>query len=196
MVIIMSVYHVISGLSMIVVGSFSPTIIRPDWLMKNKIEEPVDESLIDTRLLVPTISDFSISGFNYTTSLENLKLETEVEPLNSVVDRLEKISKLLVYTPITGINLCRYEHLRVENKIHRTNIFRKLAPIQLGENNVKGYNNSQVEPDIDLHSLTLRKDFEKNDVKLTRLVTVEPSLSKPISNDGIYIGVQFMYNNF
>ena len=190
----MSVNHVISGLSILVTGSFTPSIIQPNWLIKNKIENSADDNLIDKRYLTLNISEFSISGINYRISLENLIIETEIEPLRQVFDRLEKISKHLIHTPITVINMIRYDHLRVSDEVHRTKIFRKLAPIQLGGTYGKGLNENQAESKVNLHTLTFKEDFLKDGISLTKLVTIEPSLNKAIYNDGIYIGVQFLYN--
>ena len=190
----MSVNNIISGLTIMVTGNFSPTIIQPNWLIKHKVEKPVENNLIESRFLTQNISDFSISGLHYMINLESLVIRTEIEPLIGVVDRLEKISKLLVHTPTTAINMIRYDHLRVKDNIHRTEIFNKLAPIQLGKNIGNGVNESKTESKTNLQTLTFREDFQNDGVSLTRFVTVEPSLNKAIYNDGIYIGVQFLFN--
>ena len=190
----MSINHVISGLSIIVTGSFSPAIIQPDWLIKNKIEDPVEDDLIDTRYLTQGISEFSISGINYQTSLETLKIETEIQPFNRVIDKLAKVAKLLVHTPTKSINLIRFDHIRVRDKVHRTEIFRKFAPIQLGGDFGKGEDENHTESSVNLHTMTFSEDLQKDSISLTRFVSIEPSLNKAISNDGIYIGVQLLYD--
>ena len=190
----MTINRVVSGALVMVTGNFNPAIVQPDWLISNNVESTVPKNLIDNRRLAQNLSDFGISGVNYMTNFESLTIGTEIPPLIGLVDRLENIAKLLTHTPTTAINLTRYEHLRAKDGNHRTEIFKKLAPTRLWKN----FGNEQEEPDsklkIGLQTLTFKEDYEKDNYLLSKYVTIEPSLNQAITNDGIYIGVQFLYN--
>lgn len=185
----------ISGVSVVVVGSFNPTIFHPAWLMANEVEPSVEGDLVKVDVVHNEIAKFTVDDTSYFVDQNRLQVQTNSAPWIAAADKASRIvAELLPHTPLRAFGLNRDVHFRLSSPRRRMLLGRTLAPIEpWGEFGDQIASQSPDEPG-GLLSLTLRGSERLGDLSVTKNVKIEPS-ARIAHSDGIFMQANFHFTN-
>ena len=181
----------ISDCSIVMVGEFNPAIFHPAWLKANKIENDVSDEVTQVDIVHGDIAMFRIDTRYYKIENNRFSLEVTTAPWVHILDITRQIfGDFLSHTPIQAFGVNRRIHFPVKDIETRTEIGRKLAPIepwgefgqQMDELTSSGH------PNGGLQSLTMRRVREENDVSILINTKIEPS-ARIKDNLGIFMEI-------
>ena len=178
----MSISPKIDGVSIVMLGSFNPSIINPEWLERHGI---INESQKDYALRNPedvihqTLSSFKIAeDIEITTTIDRFSIEGEFVRYLEIRDIVVGTFELLEHTPVTAIGINRHMHFE-----HARNIdFENLCETTFSEAHLE---DSMESPRIS--SLTIVGKRQDENEGIIR-VKIEPSKSKSIDS-GVFVSI-------
>ncbi|MCY3941826.1 MAG: hypothetical protein OXG29_12200 [Gammaproteobacteria bacterium] len=179
----------ISGVAIVMVGSFNPAIFTPAWfalhgLLSEKVAENAELEVAHNQVTL-----FSADWLTLQATTERFSAATGQAPYVRLRDLVVRIFKeFLPHTPATHLGVNRQVHFTVRNAAERDRIGRALAPIQpwgkWGERIQQGSERGGMT------SLTMSQIAPKGREKTDQInVTVEPSTRVGEGHLGIYVSV-------
>lgn len=183
----------VSGIAIVIVGSFNPAIFHPSWLIANGVEDAQPEDAIKVDVVHREISRFSVGNTSYFIDGERLQIQTESAPWVQVLDKANMIvGELLPHTPVRAFGINRDIHFRLQSPEARMRLGRKLAPVEPWGRFGKEMDNQPSTEPAGLLSITLRSHEKFRKFSITKNVKLEPSALIQ-HTDGVYIQANFHY---
>jgi hypothetical protein len=113
----MSLIPEINGASIVVRGSFNPTIFHPVWFKTHTLIRDEEADTAELEVTHPEISVFSVDWFRLQVMRERFSIETtdsaHFEPLRDLVSGT---FSLLEHTPVSAVGLNRMMHFKMPSK--------------------------------------------------------------------------------
>ncbi len=119
----------IDGASVVLVGSFNPTIFTPDWFLKYDVlgQEDFDQTRI--RVVHPEITDFQNQWLKVQVTGNRFLVETQEKPFIRIHDFvLATFRQHLFHTPLQQLGINRTVHFNAGSEADRDKIGYSLAP--------------------------------------------------------------------
>jgi hypothetical protein len=119
----------LSGLDIVIIGSFNPAIFHPAWFAKNSLIMSSESETARVTISNADVTDFSLDWLNCRVFQERFQLSTNQEPYFDVLKDLALSTFILLpHTPIIqlGINFQYHYPLKSEEAWHK--VGNSLAP--------------------------------------------------------------------
>jgi len=171
----------ISTDSIVLLGSFNPAIVHPDWLRHRGLLREGEYEDSEVEVIVPEFSRFRIAWLRVQVTPTHFQLVT-LEPDRRLLlrDLAVNVFEILNETPIKGLGLNRDQHFAVPDDKTLNAIGHALVP-------VKPWTSVMSEPGmLSLTVRDVRPDGRTGHIN----VRVEPSLSL---TPGLFVGVNDHY---
>ena len=183
----------ISGTSVVLVGSFNPSIFTPAWFELHGLLPRGTAESAALELAHPQATAFNAEWLNVNVGIERLVAETTQSPDVRVRDLMVRTFKEhLNHTPLKALGINRHVHFGVETLADRDRIGRILAPIKpwgawgdaIGVDGKHG----------GLTSITMSQNDPEGRPKGGRInVKVEPSTRIGNGQTGVFVNVNDHY---
>ena len=111
----------ISGVSVVLLGSFNPAIFQPAWFGSKNLIRTKEADDAKVELIHPQISAFAIEWFKLIVTIDRFAIETlDALHFEPVRDFVWGTFKILEHTPVykMGINCLMHFSLSSEDKLH------------------------------------------------------------------------------
>lgn len=119
-----------SGVSIVLIGQFNPTIFSPAWIEKIGLVDADDVESASVKVIHPDIASFTVGPYGFDIRQGRFAVETRREPLVQAVDAaLVIFGDHLPHTPVSGLGINYFEHFRLDDPKRRVALGRRLAPI-------------------------------------------------------------------
>ena len=172
------------GVSIVLVGSFNPSIFTPAWFGLNKLLSNSEVSNANLKLAHRDFTDFSIDWLHVTVTMDRFTVETYQAPYIRMPDLVVRtFNDLLNHTPLKALGINQIIHFQVKDKEEFHRIGRKLAPLEPW--GTWGNNLNTVEEFGGLFSLTMSQIALKERPVDDRL-SVRVEQSQLIAQNGGY----------
>jgi len=182
----------ISGVSIVLVGSFNPPIFHPEWFAKHSLISDKEKEAAEIAIIHREIAMFRMEWLTINVQPERFVAETQEAPFIRLSDFVVKTFKdFLHHTPISMMGINRQVDFSVENEDMRNRIGKMLAPHGAwGEwgKNIEGKSPKERGGMISLSMLQKDLDDRKRGYIKAK---VEPS--SKIKDVGIYMEVNDHY---
>jgi len=133
----MSATPEIDGVSIVLLGSFNPSIFQPWWFLANGLASEPQVEAAEIRLIVPEAVDLSMCSCNFRITRNRFSAETLEDP-PVVRDLVAGVFSLLKHTPVRSMGLNRTQHFRVASEDEWHAIGDRLAPKDIWEAVLEG----------------------------------------------------------
>jgi hypothetical protein len=106
----------LEGCSIVVLGSFNPSIFHPVWFSANELIRKEDETSAKIQIIHPEVSSFTTEWFHMQVTDGNFTLETN-DPTTAPVlrDLARGTFKLLEHTPLSAFGFNSHRHYRMSS---------------------------------------------------------------------------------
>ena len=119
------------GVSIVLAGSFNPSIFTPAWFGLNNLLSNSQVSSANLKLAHRDFTEFSLDWLHVTVTMERFTAETTQAPNIRVHDLVFRtFNELLNHTPLKALGINQLIHFPVEGKKELDRIGRKLAPLE------------------------------------------------------------------
>lgn len=107
----------LDGFSIVVLGSFNPTIFQPSWFSDNELIRKEEATAAKIEIIHRNASIFTTEWFSLQVLEGRFTVETK-DPTKSLPlrDLAFGTFKILEHTPISAFGLNRYQHYRMESE--------------------------------------------------------------------------------
>ncbi|MEH3105494.1 MAG: hypothetical protein PGN12_16535 [Sphingomonas phyllosphaerae] len=184
------------GIAIVLMGTFNPTIITPDWLARHKI---IDENEVDSSAIVvihPEVSQFTVGDLIFEVNTERFVLHVTAEPFVRSVDIVVDIFKdKLSHTPISAMAINYLAHFKVPSHKHQTALGRALAPLQAWADWGQTFEADEPSKVGGLVSLTVQQSAPSDRAAGYVRCTIEPSNRIQPSGTGVFMQVNDHYSS-
>ena len=121
----------ISGVDVIVLGTFNPALFTPAWfVLHDLLPKPVADSA-EVALIHPQVTAFTFDWLHLQVTTERFSAETSQAPHVRVCDLVVRVFReYLPHTPLRAFEINRYVHFPVRSPAERDRIGRMLAPVE------------------------------------------------------------------
>lgn len=183
----------ISGVSVVLLGRFNPSIFTPAWFALHDILPKSVETNAELRIAHPRVTAFSADWLHLEVTTDRFQVETRQAPYIRLRDLVLRVFKEhLSHTPLDAFGINRDVHFQVSNLTARDRIGRTLAPVEPW-----GSWRHDLGPDGEhggMTSLTMSQVDPEGRPKGGRInVTVEPSNRIGQGRLGVYVRVNDHY---
>jgi hypothetical protein len=176
-----SVAAEIEGMSIVLLGSFNPTIFQPAWFASEELIARDLADAADVGIVHRQMVNFTAGWFQISVTEDRFSVTSLTAPSDDLVrDLVLGTFRLLRYTPITAMGLNKDVHYKIESEEAWHAIGHKLAPPS---------NWDSVLKDPGLRSLLIEGARDDELTGYVR-VKVEPSVRV---HPGLYVGVNDHY---
>ena len=177
----------VEGASIVLVGSFNPSIVTPAWLAGQGLLRPEEGTEKDT-IVTPEFSSFSLDWLQVQVQSDRFTVHcTDPAEYATLQELVLGIFHYLEFTPVSQVGLNRRMHFEVSSESVWHGLGDMLAPKGPWVDVMRG---SHREGDLPgLSSLRMEGQRDNSDAKYVR-VTVEPSLRVV---PGLYIAANEHY---
>jgi len=150
--------------SIVLVGSFNPTIFNPSWLELHDVVSKDVAAMAETEIVHNQISSMTLSDIRITVEADRFQVETKIAPEIRLLDLVSKVfGDILPHSKITGFGINKSAHFRTQTAEKRIELGRGLAPLYIwGE---FGERIAASEGDLVGGLMSLRLREIKNDVE-------------------------------
>jgi hypothetical protein len=182
-----------SDVAVVLLGSFNPAIINPDWLVLNEVIGKTQAEAREIGLITPQWSEFRVSTYQYQVTPQRFQVILESAPYIELQDAVTKIfQELLPHTPVQQFGVNRSVHLSVGSEENRNTIGRKLAPPEPWGEWSKEWKDRPPPNRAGMIHLAVQESFpdDPHDRRVT--ATVQPSLLIA-DNTGIFVTINDNY---
>jgi hypothetical protein len=185
----------LSSVSIVLVGSFNPSIFQPFWLQKHGLLSEQAAESANISVLHQEISNFSIdSEFIFTVQRDRFVVVRSVAPFVTASDVCSRIfGDLLPHTPIQQLGINRTVHFSVGSWQERNRIGDLLAPKEPWGSWAKGFHSKERSKRGGLQSMIMinkqAPDREAGHV----MARIEPSNAIGKGEVGIFMEVNDHY---
>lgn len=181
----------ISGVSVVLLGSFNPAIFTPAWFGLQGLLPKAAVEGAELGVAHSSVTEFAAEWLKLGVRPGKFVAETSQAPTIRVSDLVVRtFRELLPHTPIKALGINREVHFRVRSAAQRDRIGRELAPI-----GPWGEWGRTIEPDGThggMISLTMRQHRVEDRPSDDHIdVTVEPSAR--LGNSGVFVRVNDHY---
>lgn len=179
----------ISGVDLVLVGSFNPAIFTPDWFESYGLLPGAAES-VENAVVAPELARFGYDWLHLQVSPTRFQASTAQAPLVRVPDLVARVfQEQLFHTPILAIGINREVHMRVGTAGEAELVWENLAPLEVwGGEEALATGGTRA----GITSLAVARRAPEGRPRDDRInVTVEPSVR--LSPYGIYIRVNDHY---
>ena len=181
----------VSGVSVVLVGSFNPAIFTPAWFGLQGLLARATVDNAELELAHPGLTQFVADWLRLSVRPDRLVAETAQDPAIRIADLAGRtFGEFLPHTPLTALGINRDVHFRVKDAAARDRIGRRLAPT-----GPWGDWGKELEPDGrhgGMISLTMRQHRIGGRPSGDEInVTVEPSAR--LGDLGVYVRVNDHY---
>ena len=181
----------ISGVSIVMLGSFNPAIFTPAWFA---LHDLLPESLADSaelRIAHERITVFDADWLHLEVMTDRFSVETRQAPHVRVRDLVARVfGERLSHTPLKAFGINRMVHFQVRSTTERDRIGKALAPVEPW--GICGRNLKLDGAHGGLTSLTMSQLCPEGRLKGGSInVTIEPSVR--VGENGIFMRVNDHY---
>ena len=181
----------ISGVAVVLLGSFNPAIFTPAWFGLQGLLPKATVESAELGVAHSSVTEFTAEWLRLGVRPDRFSAETSQAPLIRACDLVVRtFRELLPHTPLKALGINREVHFRVPGAAERDRIGRKLAPTAPW-----GDWGRLIEPDGahgGMISLTMRQNRVGGRPSGDQInVTVEPSASLGFA--GVYVRVNDHY---
>lgn len=120
----------IHGASIVVVGTFNPTIFSPAWLAMNGVVTQQEMAAAEIAVIHADLSQFSINPISVHVTQDRFQAECTQEPFARLLDFVQSIFTILRHTPVSQVGINYQIHFLTPNVEQRTALGRALAPLE------------------------------------------------------------------
>ncbi len=120
----------ISGVTIVLIGSFNPPIFNPDWLLRKDIVGETEAENANVEFIHREISAFEVGGIQVKVEPERYTATTAMPPFVKLKDFVVNTFNSLAETPISKMGINLGVHFAVPNFEIRDAIGLKLAPLE------------------------------------------------------------------
>ena len=121
----------VSGVSVVLLGSFNPAIFTPAWFALHEILPRGVAENADLQLAYNQLMTFSTDWLQIRVTPDSFQAETQQDPHVRVRDLVIRVFReLLSHTPIRAFGINRDVHFRAPNAAARDRVGRMLAPVE------------------------------------------------------------------
>lgn len=183
----------ISGVNIVLLGSFNPSIFTPAWFAMHELLPRSVAENADLQIANEWTTAFTADWLNLKVNTDQFLAETLQAPHIRVRDLVVRVFKEHLYhTPLTALGINRDVHFQVRSLVERDRIGRMLAPVEpwgawsdeLGSDGRHG----------GMTSLTMTQINPKGRPEGGAInVKVEPSRQVGGDQKGVYVGVNDHY---
>lgn len=186
----------ISGVSVVLLGKFNPTMLTPSWLAFHGVFTKQEAKEAELQVSHNQLSSFSTEWLVLQVTPDRLFAQTSRAPHIRLGDLLVRLFKeQLLHAPINAIGINRDVHFLAPTAKHRDNLGRRLAPLDPWADGA-GIVDFSGEPS-GLVSLSMRQgNLEGRPVDDNINVRVESSniVGVGAGGSGVYVGVNDHYS--
>ena len=183
----------ISGIGIVVLGSFNPAIFTPAWFaLHSLLPESVAESA-ELKVAHQQITQFDADWLKLQVTTDRFSVETSQAPHVRARDLVARVfGEHLSHTPLRGFGINRRVHFRVRSAAEQNRIGRMLAPVEPW--GTCGRDLRLDDAHAGLKSLTMSQLRPEGRPKGGAInVTVEPSVRIVEARSGVYVQVNDHY---
>ena len=120
----------ISGINIVLVGSFNPSILTPAWFELHGLLPPGTGETATLHVAHRQVATFEADWLLLDVNANQFIASTTQEPFIRVRDLVVRVfAEQLSHTPINAMGINRDVHFKVRNAAERMNIGRALAPL-------------------------------------------------------------------
>ena len=153
--------------SIVIIGSFNPVIITPDWLLENKFITNGDFKQRNIDLINNEFSIFTIPDINIFVSREKFQLSSNRYEVSELLfDLCKNVMELLIHTPVTKLGVNQQNTYSLNNVEERNQLGYKLVPQNVWKEIIPTYEG------MNLLRITAKRDDEYDGYKK---ISVGPS---------------------
>lgn len=181
----------LSGVTVVLLGSFNPAIFTPAWFGLQGLLSKATVGSAELDVAHPSLTQFVAEWLRLRVRADRFEAETTQAPTIRLRDLVARtFSECLPHTPVTALGINRDVHFRVRTGAERDRIGRSLAPV-----GPWGEWGRLIEPDGThggMISLTMRQHRLEDRPPGDQInVTVEPSTR--LGDLGVYVRVNDHY---
>jgi hypothetical protein len=166
----------LEGVSVVLVGSFNPSIFQPKWLGSKKIIREAEGEHANIQIISPEISSFTADWLTVQVTRDRFAASTtDAAQFEALRDCVVSVFTLLEHTPVTQMGLNRDMHYRMSSIEEWHAVGHTLAPKEL-------WNQLMESPGLQTLVISGKR---KGSAASKVMVTVQPSTRV---QPGIYIG--------
>ncbi|MGA3085272.1 MAG: hypothetical protein ABSE95_10800 [Thermodesulfobacteriota bacterium] len=183
----------ISGVSIVLLGSFNPPIFHPEWFAKYGLINDKEKEAAEIAIIHREIAMFRMEWLSINVQPGRFAAETQEGPFIRLADFVVKTFRdYLYHTPIGKMGINRLVHFNVESEEIRNRIGKILAPLDGWGAWGKNIEKSSPKKRGGMNSLTmLQQDLDDRKRGFIR-AKIEPS-NKIQGMAGIYMEVNDHY---
>jgi len=182
-----------SGVSIVLLGSFNPAIFTPAWFAMHKILPKKAADNADVQVVHAQLSVFSTEWLQLQVTPDRFQAATQQAPHVRVHDLVMRVFKEhLFHTPVNAFGINRQVHFRAASPAARDRVGRQLAPVKPWGKIAKAL---QLDGEGGgMVSLTMRQSHPEGRPPDGQInVTVEPSVQIDGGRSGIYVHINDHY---
>lgn len=183
------------GLSIVLIGSFTPAIINPNWLASVEVisNDELGESNVD--VVHPEITQFQVGDLSFEVSQDRFALHCLAEPFVRGADIIAGIfGTELKHTPITAAGLNYLAHFKVRDWHQQSALGRALAPLEPWGDWGKKLDQDALVDNGGLISITMQQSKLSDRRAGNVRATVQPSNKILPHGTGVFIQINDHYD--
>jgi hypothetical protein len=119
----------INGAAIVLLGSFNPTILQPEWFVRQNLLPQTEVEKATIKIISPQVCDFETARFQVQVTQQRFavisKADANPAPLQDIVCGTFYI---LEHTPVTALGLNRQMHFQLKTEKDWHNFGDQLAP--------------------------------------------------------------------
>ena len=179
----------ISGVHLVLLGSFNPVIFTPAWFALHGLLSEEDVGSAELRVAHNQVTDFQSNWFNLQVTPDRFSIETMIAPHIRIRDLVVRVfGEFLSHTPVKALGINSGAHVKAQDKEELNRIGTALAP-------PSAWGPWQEKLDLDCDSggmSSLKMSQLSPDERPTGSainITVEPSKKMGRDQLGVYIAI-------
>ena len=178
----------IGSTSIVLLGSFNPTIISPAWMEKIGLVTSAEANAATLHMIHPELATFTLGSKNVQVEPNKFSVDSSEAPWVSILDIVLRLfGDYLPHTPVNRFGINRTVHFRVGTEEVRNRIGRRLAPLDVWGAWGAEIAESKFPTRGGFTSLTMFLP-RSGDVKGHAQATVQPSVAIP-GSAGVFVQV-------
>ncbi len=182
--------------SIVLIGSFTPTIFSPAWLAKIGVITDKAAAAAAVNLIHPELTQFAIDRFTFEALINRLTITTTKEPFLQILDDVLAIfTTHLPHTPLSKLGINYDIQFKLDSAEQRVALGRKLAPLEPWGAFGKSLEREKMDEVGGMVSLSMHQGFLPDRTRGWRRVLIEPWQNAVMQNHqtGVHMNVNDHY---